>query len=70
MRLFGFLEGLVIVARNRIVQVRIHVSALREDDHQREALLALRTERAEAFDIGDCHTASGYHSAKSLSENS
>jgi hypothetical protein len=57
----GILERLVIVARHDVVEVSIHVGVLRQDRHHREAFVAGRAERAEAFNVGDCHTVLVYH---------
>src|SRR5438105_4451411 len=59
--LLGFLEGLVIVARDSIGQIRTDVRAARKNDHDREVLIASGAVRAEAFDVRNCHTSSGYH---------
>ena len=53
--LFGFLERLVIVARDSIVQKVIHAGALGKDHHHGEILVALRAEGAKPLDVGDCH---------------
>jgi hypothetical protein len=53
--LLGFLERFMIVARHRIGQILIHISALRENHHDREGLIASRAERSKPFDIGNCH---------------
>src|ERR1051326_5004747 len=54
-RLLGFLESLVVVARDCVVQIVIYVSALGQNRHQGEALFAFGTKRAEPFDVGNCH---------------
>jgi hypothetical protein len=45
----------VIVARHDIVQILIHIGALGQNYHYRKGLFALRAERPEPFDIGNCH---------------
>src|SRR5690349_5076655 len=54
-RLLGFLESLVVVARDSVVQIVVDVSALGQDRHQGEALFAFGTKRAEPFYVGNCH---------------
>ena len=53
--LLGFLVRLMIVPRDGVAQIGIHVGVLRKNRHNREALFAFRTERAETFDVGNCH---------------
>ena len=54
--LSGFLERFVIVPANRVRQVSIDVSFLRKHRHQREIVLAFRTEGPEALNVRNCHT--------------
>jgi hypothetical protein len=61
MLLLGFLERFVIVARYSIVQIGVHTGVFRQDRHQGEILVASRAEWPEPFDVGNCHTALGYH---------
>ena len=59
MLLFGFLERLVIVPRNRIGEVSVHIGLLGEDGHNGETLVAGRAEGPEALNVRDCHTRLG-----------
>src|SRR5690349_12812608 len=47
----------MIVPRNGIVQISIDVGISGKNGHQREILITGRTERAEAFHVGNCHNA-------------
>jgi hypothetical protein len=53
--LLGFLIGLMIVARNRVLDIGIRISVLGQDGHQCEILVANRAERAKALHVRDCH---------------
>ena len=58
-----FLKRLVIVARHDIGKIGVDVGVLRQDGHYRKAIVAGRAERAEALNVGDCHTFLVYHGA-------
>ncbi len=53
--LFGFLERLMIVARDSIGKIVFHAGALGKDHHHGEVFIAFRAEGAEPFDVGNCH---------------
>jgi hypothetical protein len=53
--LLGFLICLMIVTRNRVLDVSIGISVLGQDSHQCETLVANRAERAKALHVRDCH---------------
>ncbi len=52
---FGILKRLVIVPRDRIRQVLVHLGILRQDGHQGEAIVAGRAEGPEPLYIRNCH---------------
>jgi hypothetical protein len=56
--LLGVLKGLVVVPRNRIGKVRVHIDFLRQNCHQRKGIIASRTKRTESLHVGDRHTLS------------
>jgi len=55
-RLLGFLESLVIVARHRILQVAIHISVRLQDHLQREIVIADRAKSPKALNVRNTHT--------------
>ena len=57
------LIGFVIVASHGVRQIRVYIGVFGQDSHQGESFIARRAERAEPFDVRNCHTKLEYHRA-------